>query len=67
MAVRKKTDILFVIPLPIALDDCFSVFKYSSIGRGYHVFKDRWQPTVGDDSLHCEEDKGKECDKHALR
>ena len=59
MAVRKQIDILFVISLPIALDDCFSVFKYSSIGRGYHVFKDRWQPTVGDNSLHCEEDKGR--------
>ena len=57
MAVRKKIDILFDIPLSIVSDDGFSVFKYSSFGRGYHVYKDILQPTMSDDSLHCEEKK----------
>ena len=51
MAVQKKIEILFDIPLPIVLDDSLSAFKYSSFSRRYHVYKDRWQPTVGDDSL----------------
>ena len=61
MAVQKKID----IPLPIVLDN-FSVFKYNSLRTGYHNYKDRWQPTVGDDSLHCEEEKDNEYDKHAV-
>ena len=48
MAVWKKTDISFDIPLPIVLNDGISVFKYSSFSRAYHVYKERWQPTVGD-------------------
>ena len=64
MALSKK-DIPFDIPLLIVLDGSFSLFKYSSFSRGYHVYKDRWQPTVGDDSLHCEEEKD-EYDKHAV-
>ena len=54
MAVRKKIDIPFDhidISLLIVLDDSFFVFKHSSFSRGYHVYKDRWQPTVGDDSF----------------
>ena len=46
MAVLKKIDVPFDIPLPIVLDDSFSVFKYSSFNRGYHVYKDRWLPTM---------------------
>ena len=37
MVVGKKINIAFNIPLPIVLDDSFSVFKYSSFSRGYHV------------------------------
>ena len=59
MAVRKNIDIPFDIHLPIVLDDSFSVFKYSLFSRGHHFYKDRWQPTVGDDSLHCEEERRK--------
>ena len=66
MAFRKKMDIAFDIPLPIVLDESFSVFKYSSFSRGYHVYSNRLQPTVGDDSLHCEEEKENEHDKHAV-
>ena len=44
MAVWKKIDISFGIPLPIVLDG--SLLKYSSFSRGYHVYKDRWQ-TMG--------------------
>ena len=58
LAVWKKIDIPFNIPLPIVLDESFSLLKYSSsFSRSYHVYKDRWQRTVGDDTLHCEEEK----------
>ena len=66
MAVRKKIDILFDIPLLIVRDGSFSVFTYNSFSRGFHVYKDKWQPTVGDDSLHCEEEKDDKYDKHAV-
>ena len=59
-------DISFDIPVPIILDDSFSVFKQSSFSRGYHVYKDRWQPTVGDDSLHCQQEKDIEYNKHGV-
>ena len=39
---------------------------YSSFSRGYHVYKYRWQPIVGDDSLNCEEEKDNKCKKHAV-
>ena len=66
MAVRQKIDILPDIPLPIVLDDSFSVLKNSSFSRSYHVYKDRWQPTVGDDSLHCEEEEDNKYERHAV-
>ena len=56
MVLRKKLDITF---------DSFSVFKDSSFSRRYHACKDRWQPTVGDDSLHCGEENDNE-HKHAV-
>ena len=59
-------DISFDIPVQIILDESFSVFKWSSFSRGYHVYKDRWQPTVGDDSLHCQQEKDVECNKHGV-
>ena len=54
MASGKNVDIPSGILLPIVLDDSFSVFKYVSFSRGYHVYMDKRRPTVGDDSLHCE-------------
>ena len=66
MSVRKNIDIPFDIHLPIVLDDSSSVFKYSLFSRGHHFYKDRWQPTVGDDSLQCEEEKDSKYDKHAV-
>ena len=66
MDVRKKIDAPFDLHLLIVLEDSFSVFKHSSFRKGYHVYKDRWQPTMGDDSLHCEEEKHDEYDKHAV-
>ena len=59
-------DISFDIPVPIILDESFSVFKWSSFSRGYHVYKDRCQPTVGDDSLHCQQEKDIEYNKHGV-
>ena len=64
MAVWKKIDISFGIPLPIVLDG--SLLKYSSFSRGYHVYKDRWQTPVDDDYLHCEEEKDNKCAKHIV-
>ena len=32
----------------------------------YYVKKERWQPILNDDSLHCEEKKGDGYDKHAF-
>ena len=55
MGVRKKIDIPFDIPLPIVLEDSFTIFT--------PLYKDRWQPTAGDDSLHCEKEKDNEYDK----
>ena len=66
MAVRKKIAIPFDIPLSIVLDDSFSVYKYRTFSRMYHVYKDSRQPTLGVDSLHCEEEKDNEYDKHAV-
>ena len=66
MAAVKKIDIPFDIPLPIVPDESFSIFKSSCFSRGYHVYKDRWQPTVVDDSLNCEEEKDSDYDKHAV-
>ena len=55
MAARKKMiDIPFNIPIPILLDEHFTVFKSSSYSRGYHAYKEIWNPLVGDDSLICE-------------
>ena len=54
------------IPLPTVLDGNLFVFKYSSFIRGYHVYKDRWQSTVGDDPLRCKEKKNNEYNKHAV-
>ena len=67
MAARKKMiDILFDIPIPILLDEHFTVFKYSSYNRGYHAYKEIWNPVVGDDSLICEPEESNEHDKYAL-
>ena len=66
MAFRKKIDIPVDISLPVVLDNSLSVFEYSSFSRGYYFYEDRWQPTVGDDSFHCEEEKDNEKDKHAV-
>ena len=66
MAVQKKKDISFNVLLPIALDASFSIIKYSSFSKGYHVYKVWRQPTVGDDSLHCKEEKANEYDKDAV-
>ena len=59
-------DIPLDIPLRIFLDESFSVFKYSSFNRGYHIYNDRLQPTVSDDFLHWEEEKENEYDKRAV-
>ena len=53
MAVRRRRDIPFDIPLPIVLHDSFYVFKYNSFSRGYRSYKNEWQPTVGNNSLNC--------------
>ena len=66
LTIRKKIDILFDIPLSLVLYDSFSVIRYSSFSREYHVYKDRWQLTLGDHSLYFKEEKNNECDKHAV-
>ena len=66
IAVRKKIDIPFDISLPNVLDDSFSLLKYNSFSRGYHLYKYTWEPTVGDGSLHFEEEKDNDYDKHAV-
>ena len=43
MAARKKMiDVPFGIPIPILLDEYFTVFKYSSYNRSYHAYKEIW-------------------------
>ena len=67
MAARKKMiDIPFDIPVPILLNEHFTVSKYSSYSRGYHAYKEIWNPLVGDDSLICEPEESNEHDKYAV-
>ena len=62
MPVRRKIYVPFDIPLPMVLDDTFSLLKYSSFSRGCRFYKDRWQPIVNDDFLNCKEENGDEYD-----
>ena len=67
MAARKKMiDIPFDIPIPILLDEHFTVFKYSSYSRGYHAYKEIWNPFVGDDTLICKLEESNEHNKNAV-
>ena len=59
-------DIPFDISIPILLDEHFTVFKYRSYSRGYHGYKEIWNPLVGNDSLICESEESNEHDKHAV-
>ena len=43
----------------------FTVFKYSSYSRGYHAYKEIWNPLVGDESLTCEPEESNEQNKYA--
>ena len=65
-ATKKMIDIPFDIPIPIPLDEHFTVFKYSSYSRGYHAYKEIWNPLVSDDSLICEPEESNEHDKYAV-
>ena len=65
-AIKKMIDIPFDIPIPILLNEHFTVFKYSSYSRGCHAYKEIWNPLVGDDSLICEPEESNEHDKHAV-
>ena len=38
------------------------MLKYSSLSRGYRVYKDVWVPIIGDDSLTCEREEHNEND-----
>ena len=67
MVARKKMiDAPFDIPIPILLDGHFTVFEYRSYSRGYHAYKEIWNPLVGDDSLICEPEESNERDKYAV-
>ena len=67
MATRKKMiDISFDIPIPILLDEHFTVFKFSSYSRGYHAYKEISNPFVGDDTLICEPGESNEHNKNAV-
>ena len=67
MAARMKMiDIPFDILISIILAEHFTVFKYSSYSRGYHAYKEIWNPLVGDDSLICEQEQSNEHDKYAV-
>ena len=67
MAARKKiVNIPFDIPIPILLDEHFTVFKYRSYSRGYHTCKELWNPLLGDDSLICQAEESNEHDKYAV-
>ena len=67
MAARKNMiDIPFDVPIPILLDEHFTVSKYSSYSGGYQAYKEIWNPLVGDDSLICEPEESNEHDKYAV-
>ena len=59
-------DIPFDIPVPIPLDEHFTVFKYSSYSRSCHAYKEIRNPLAGDDSLICEPEGSNEHDKNAV-
>ena len=61
MVARKKMiNIPFHIPIPILLDEHFTIFKNSSYSRGYYAYKEIWNPLVGDGSLICEPEESNE-------
>ena len=71
MTARKKMiDVPFDIPIPLLLDEHFTVFNCSSYSRGYHAYKGAitliWNPLLGDDSLICELEESNEHDKYAV-
>ena len=59
-------DIPFDIPIPVLLDEHFTVFKYSPYSRDYHVYEEIWNPLVGDDLLICEPEESNEHNKYAV-
>ena len=66
MTARKKMiDIPFHIPIPVPLDEYFTIFRYSSYSSGYHAHKEIWNPLVGDGSLIYEPEESNEHDKYA--
>ena len=55
MAASEIND-LFATPITVLIENTFTAFKYSSFIRGYHVYKDVWIHSIGDDSLTCEQE-----------
>ena len=55
MAANEIND-LFATPITVLIENTFTAFKYSSFFRGYHVYKDVWIHSIGDDSLTCEQE-----------
>ena len=55
MAANEIND-LFATPITVLIENTFTAFKYSSFIRGYHVYKDVWIHSIGDDSLTCEQE-----------
>ena len=65
MAANEIND-LFATPITVLIENTFTAFKYSSFIRGYHVYKDVWIHSIGDDSLTCEQEQRNENDKNAV-
>ena len=55
---RKQIDIPF--------QTTSTFIKYTSYYRGYHAYKDVWNPLVGDDSLTCEQEERNVYDENAV-
>ena len=45
--------------------ECQKSFQFTSVIRGYHVYKDHWQAEI-DDELQCEIEEANEHDKNAV-
>ena len=50
----KKINVPFATPIPILIENTFTMLKYSSFSRGCKVYKDMWIPIIGDGLLMIE-------------
>ena len=48
--------------LKVIIDSCFKEFSFDPDVREFHVYKDVWNPRIGEDCLKCRHGKGNKHD-----